>query len=240
MYLQGAQGWVSLLLLRLFILIQKKNEVVKGFITFVVQISLDLKSIPITFALLACTLCLYIYSSVQRLFTNTTEPSWVGRFRQSAQTVYHKWAIPGSWSQRPILGYKLGWTGADGRSVKCGLGSSGLTEILGCSELVWDKSWGHWPPSWKFFLHLWARGVPEAAAEPCRVVTGNTTTRWKVVPCFVNMCLHYSSEVQHADKICSSWCLKPNKRGENKVSLGKWFLVLSTYFTPLHGILVWD
>lgn len=51
-------------------LIQKKNEVVKGFITFVVQISLDLKCLCLVPRLYwLAPLCLYIHSSVQRLFT---------------------------------------------------------------------------------------------------------------------------------------------------------------------------
>lgn len=58
-------------------LIQKKNEVVKGFITFVVQISLDLKSISVWYlAFTGLHHSAYIFIPLfSGCLLNTTEPS---------------------------------------------------------------------------------------------------------------------------------------------------------------------
>lgn len=122
----------------------------KRFHTFV-QILLDLKSISVwylAFTGLHHSLPVYSFLCSAVVLLNTTEPSWVGLFReQSAQAVYHNRAIPGSWSQRSLY-----WdTNLDG------------LELMGGQ---WNVAWIDWDTrmlkNW-FGINLGDTGLPLAS-----------------------------------------------------------------------------
>lgn len=132
MYLQGAQGWCPRCYWGCFIFNTGEWSgkrlhyfCCSDFVRFEKHLCL----VPRLYWLAPLSACIFIpvFSSC---LLNTTEPSWIGRFReQSAQAVYRKPAIPGSWSQRSLY-----W----------GTNLDGLDLMGGQWNVAWGQVWINW------------------------------------------------------------------------------------------------